>query len=140
MKNETFLGDCLIENEKIKSGSVDLILTDLPYGTMNCVVGDKEGVYTANVYRTEDFTKNLLTKTWENVSTIGDSLGLQGIAFSLLLIVVIMFMFIYSPTTAVFSAILSLVVIYMLGIGSIPFVAISGLVFAGIVVLVVMRK
>jgi site-specific DNA-methyltransferase (adenine-specific) len=28
-------GDCLIENEKIESGSVDLILTDLPYGTMN---------------------------------------------------------------------------------------------------------
>ena len=34
MKNETFLGDCLIENEKIKSGSVDLILTDLPFGTV----------------------------------------------------------------------------------------------------------
>ena len=28
-------GDCLIESEKILSGSVDLILTDLPYGTMN---------------------------------------------------------------------------------------------------------
>jgi len=28
-------GDCLIESAKIKSGSVDLILTDLPYGTMN---------------------------------------------------------------------------------------------------------
>jgi len=27
-------GDCLIENEKIKSGSVDLILTDLPFGTV----------------------------------------------------------------------------------------------------------
>ena len=27
-------GDCLIESEKIKSGSVDLILTDLPYGNM----------------------------------------------------------------------------------------------------------
>ena len=33
-------GDCLIENEKIESGSVDLILTDLPYGTMNGI--DKE--------------------------------------------------------------------------------------------------
>ena len=30
-----FLGDCLIESDKIQSGSVDLILTDLPYGTMN---------------------------------------------------------------------------------------------------------
>ena len=28
-------GDCLIESKKIKNGSVDLILTDLPYGTMN---------------------------------------------------------------------------------------------------------
>ena len=31
---QVFLGDCLIESDKIKSGSVDLILTDLPYGTM----------------------------------------------------------------------------------------------------------
>jgi len=29
-----FFGDCLIESDKIESGSVDLILTDLPYGTM----------------------------------------------------------------------------------------------------------
>ena len=28
-------GDCLIESDKIESGTVDLILTDLPYGTMN---------------------------------------------------------------------------------------------------------
>jgi len=27
-------GDCLIESDKIEGGSVDLILTDLPYGTM----------------------------------------------------------------------------------------------------------
>ena len=30
-----FFGDCLIESDKIESGSVDLILTDLHYGTMN---------------------------------------------------------------------------------------------------------
>jgi DNA modification methylase len=30
-----FFGDCLIESDKIESGTVDLILTDLPYGTMN---------------------------------------------------------------------------------------------------------
>ena len=29
-----FFGDCLIESDKIESGSVDLILTDLPYGNM----------------------------------------------------------------------------------------------------------
>ena len=33
-KNTLYLGDCLIESDKIESGSVDLILTDLPYGTM----------------------------------------------------------------------------------------------------------
>ena len=31
---QLYNGDCLIENEKIESGSVDLILTDLPYGTV----------------------------------------------------------------------------------------------------------
>ena len=35
-------GDCLIEAENIPSGSVDLILTDLPYGTMTGI--DKEYV------------------------------------------------------------------------------------------------
>lgn len=33
--NKIICGDCLIEHENIKSGSVDLILTDLPFGTMN---------------------------------------------------------------------------------------------------------
>jgi len=32
---QLFNGDCLIESDKIESGSVDLILTDLPYGNMN---------------------------------------------------------------------------------------------------------
>ena len=31
---QVFLGDCLEQHENIKSGSVDLILTDLPYGNM----------------------------------------------------------------------------------------------------------
>ena len=31
---QLFKGDCLIESDKIESGSVDLILTDLPYGNM----------------------------------------------------------------------------------------------------------
>ncbi len=35
-------GDCLLESEQIESGSVDLILTDLPYGTMKGI--DKEYV------------------------------------------------------------------------------------------------
>lgn len=38
MKNkiELWNGDCLVEMEKIKPSSVDLILTDLPYGTTTC--------------------------------------------------------------------------------------------------------
>ena len=32
---ELWQGDCLIESDNIPSGSIDLILTDLPYGTMN---------------------------------------------------------------------------------------------------------
>ena len=38
-----YKGDCLIESDKIESGSVDLILTDLPYGTMEGQ--SKTGIY-----------------------------------------------------------------------------------------------
>ena len=34
-----YKGDCLIESDKIESGSVDLILTDLPYGTVKGLGG-----------------------------------------------------------------------------------------------------
>ena len=37
-------GDCLIESYKIESGSVDLILTDLPYGNMDTDGGRKLGI------------------------------------------------------------------------------------------------
>jgi len=37
-------GDCLIESDKIESGSVDLILTDLPYGNMDTDGGRKLGI------------------------------------------------------------------------------------------------
>jgi site-specific DNA-methyltransferase (adenine-specific) len=37
-------GDCLIKSDKIESGSVDLILTDLPYGNMNTDGGRKMGI------------------------------------------------------------------------------------------------
>lgn len=37
-------GDCLIESDKIKDGSIDLILTDLPYGNMNTDGGRKLGI------------------------------------------------------------------------------------------------
>jgi len=35
-----YKGDCLIESDKIESGSVDLILTDLPYGTVKGLGND----------------------------------------------------------------------------------------------------
>jgi len=41
---QVFLGDCLIKSDKIESGSVDLILTDLPYGNMNTDGGRKLGI------------------------------------------------------------------------------------------------
>lgn len=41
---ELIQGDCLIESDKIESGSVDLILTDLPYGNMNTDGGRKLGI------------------------------------------------------------------------------------------------
>ena len=41
---ELYNGDCLFESDKIKSGSVDLILTDLPYGNMNTDGGRKLGI------------------------------------------------------------------------------------------------
>lgn len=41
--NKIYYGDCLIESEKIENGLVDLILTDLPYGTvMN--IGNNENI------------------------------------------------------------------------------------------------
>jgi site-specific DNA-methyltransferase (adenine-specific) len=48
-------GDCLIESDKIGSGSVDLILTDLPYGTVKGMGGDMEKY------------KHLSNADWDNV-------------------------------------------------------------------------
>ena len=41
-RSTLLFGDCLIESDKIESGSVDLILTDLPYGTVKGMGGDME--------------------------------------------------------------------------------------------------
>lgn len=49
-------GDCLIESNKIKDGSVDLILTDLPYGTVT------------NIASSETVKHGMQNKTtWDNV-------------------------------------------------------------------------
>ena len=34
--NKVYLGDCLIEMQKIPDKSIDMILCDLPYGTTAC--------------------------------------------------------------------------------------------------------
>lgn len=51
-----YKGDCLIESDKIESGSVDLILTDLPYGTM-------KGAEKTNIYGSKDNPKH----EWDSV-------------------------------------------------------------------------
>ena len=40
---QLFKGDCLVESDKIESGTVDLILTDLPFGTVTNL-GDSDGI------------------------------------------------------------------------------------------------
>lgn len=52
---QLYKGDCLIESDKIESGSVDLILTDLPYGTVKGMGGDM------------DKYKHLSNSNWDNV-------------------------------------------------------------------------
>ena len=49
---ELLQGDCLIESKKIKTGSVDLILTDLPYGTVQGI-GGNDGIDHGMVGKTE---------------------------------------------------------------------------------------
>ena len=41
---ELYKGDCLIESHKIEHGSVDLILTDLPYGTVKDIKNVNHGM------------------------------------------------------------------------------------------------
>ena len=54
-----YKGDCLIESDKIESGSVDLILTDLPYGTM-------KGAEKSNIYGSKENPKH----EWDSVIDI----------------------------------------------------------------------
>ena len=55
MNYKLLQGDCLIESDKIESGSVDLILTDLPYGTVKGMGGDMEKY------------KHLSNADWDNI-------------------------------------------------------------------------
>ena len=82
-----YKGDCLIESDKIESGSVDLILTDLPYGTItdlyeNCkwdiVIDTNKIMKVANrilrkngrmiLFSQEPFTYELMNKKIPNLN------------------------------------------------------------------------
>lgn len=82
-----YKGDCLVESDKIESGSVDLILTDLPYGTITDlykntswdVVIDTNEIYkVANrilrkngkmvLFAQEPFTSELMNKKLPNLN------------------------------------------------------------------------
>jgi len=82
-----YKGDCLIESDKIESGSVDLILTDLPYGTVtdlyeNCkwdiVIDTDKIMQVANrilrkngkmiLFSQEPFTYELISKKLPNIN------------------------------------------------------------------------
>jgi site-specific DNA-methyltransferase (adenine-specific) len=57
-----YKGDCLIESDKIESGSVDLILTDLPYGTVKGLGNSrvaKEKNYNVSEWDVTIDTKNI---------------------------------------------------------------------------------
>lgn len=43
-KIKLYKGDCLVESDKIETGSVDLILTDLPYGTVKDIKNVNHGM------------------------------------------------------------------------------------------------
>ena len=60
MNIELIHGNCLTESDKIKDGSVDLILTDLPYGTIKGLGGDIEKY------------KRLSNSEWDNVIPVGE--------------------------------------------------------------------
>lgn len=57
-------GDCLVEHEKIESNSVDLILTDLPYGTMK---GAKFFDYCGGVSWDNIIDTNMIMKICERI-------------------------------------------------------------------------
>lgn len=81
-----FEGDCLVESDKITSGSVDLILTDPPYGTMNGFNGidwdfpiSPEDIFEVSyrllrpngklvLFSQEPYTSTLITSTRPNFS------------------------------------------------------------------------
>lgn len=52
-------GDCLIESDKIENGSVDLILTDLPYGTIKGLQLDGWGRYENELGHSNRHARNI---------------------------------------------------------------------------------
>ena len=70
-RSTLLFGDCLIESDKIESGSVDLILTDLPYGNMNTDGGRKLGIngwdFVIEPKRVYDIANRILRKNGKMV-------------------------------------------------------------------------
>ena len=66
MNIELIQGNCLTESDKIKDGSVDLILTDLPYGTIKGLGGDIEKY------------KRLSNSEWDNVIPVNEIMKISN--------------------------------------------------------------
>ena len=61
MESKVIHGDCIVEMKKLESGSVDLILTDPPYGTVN------------NICESDNFTHGMKGKTeWDEALNPND--------------------------------------------------------------------
>jgi hypothetical protein len=109
-------------------------------GSYSCNIGDDEGVFTAVVYAKLNPTKNLLVLTYENVQQIGAKLGKEGVAYSLLLMLAIIMMFIYSPTAAVLATIAGTALLGLFGIASLPYLAWISLACAGAILIATFRS
>jgi len=64
---QLYHGDCLVENDKIESGSVDLILTDLPYGTVKGIA-KSDGIEHGMKNKTE----------WDNIIDTYEIMGVSN--------------------------------------------------------------
>ena len=62
-----YKGDCLIESDKIESGSVDLILTDLPYGTVTELYEDCKWDVIINTEKIMQIANRILRKNGKMV-------------------------------------------------------------------------
>ena len=112
-------------------------------GTIECAVNTSasspEGTFYAMVYSKQNPMFDHLSLYYEYTKSLGQKMGVSGVAYSMLIFLLIVCMFIFDPVLAVVAAIIALVFLFMLGIASLPFLAITSLVSAGIIVIIAMR-